>query len=172
MWVVSFTPRPLHTQRKLSWCLLNMWLVGPHSRSGNFVEEKNNVLAVPGVDARNWRDTESSLLVSCSGDLIVPTVTFVSVGSNFCCNNWWLWRWHSSSLQQGAYLNEVPGLSLEAFAATQFNEMFSGRPPRYEDLPTFQALAPSPCSGWCWYLLGFGSTKPKQLGTVSVPETW
>jgi len=41
-WVVSFTPRPLYTQGKSLWYLLDRRLGGPQSLSGRGGEEKNS----------------------------------------------------------------------------------------------------------------------------------
>jgi len=41
--VVSFTPRPLYRQGKISWYPLDGRLGGPQRRSGHGVEEKNSM---------------------------------------------------------------------------------------------------------------------------------
>jgi len=44
MWMVRFTPRPLHTQRKNTWYPLDRRLGGPQSRCGHGFEVKNSKL--------------------------------------------------------------------------------------------------------------------------------
>jgi hypothetical protein len=51
-WVVSLTPRPLHSQGKSPWYLLNRRLGGPQSRFGRDGEEKNSQ-PPPGIEPQN-----------------------------------------------------------------------------------------------------------------------
>jgi len=51
-WVVSFTLRPLYSQRKSPWCPLDRNLSGPQIRSGRGGEEKN-FQPSPGIEPWN-----------------------------------------------------------------------------------------------------------------------
>jgi hypothetical protein len=50
--VLSFTPRPLHSQGKSPWYSLDRRLDGPQSRSGRSAEEKNSH-SPPGIEPQN-----------------------------------------------------------------------------------------------------------------------
>jgi hypothetical protein len=116
-WVISFTPRPLHSQGKSLRYPLHRSLGGPQSRSGSDGEEKNSQPPT-GIETQELRCTAHSLVtiptelsrqcgpkwlkITSDGDLlhlrcwcfhywIVP-----SSCSNRMCYGLWTWQWMES----------------------------------------------------------------------------